>query len=291
MASAADRIAVARVADRHELWLDSAVEWARDVSQSRGLQPQMASATVPRMPQPPAHRLRRFAGLAAVSTVLVVTLALTAFGPRSSAVPMETTAVVQFGASGLPMAQIVATHGPLRIQLPIAQARVTALGYHGAGDGALRLEPLGKRGNQGLLGRLRDKIFGSSGDGLVWYQLEGGGGPATSSLAVGAAPATDAFSPVDGIVVAIREVVVNRRPYGVRIDIQPASAPSLVVSVTRLRPDPALTVGSPVIAAKTRLGSVLDLAAVERMALARYTQDAGNHLSLEVRPAATLALP
>ncbi|MEX2211044.1 MAG: hypothetical protein WD689_04700 [Gaiellaceae bacterium] len=222
-----------------------------------------------------------------------MTLVLTAFGSPSTTLPAETTAaaVAELGASGLPHAQIVATHGPLRIQMPIAQTRVTAIGYHGAGEGALKLEPLGKRGNQGLFGRLRDRIFGSSGDALLWYQLEGGPGPATSSLAVGAAPGTDAFSPVDGTVVAIRDVVVNRRAFGVRIDIQPASAPSLVVSVTRVRPDPALTVGSPVIAAKTRLGSVLDLSSVERMALARYTQDAGNHLSLEVRPAATLTLP
>ena len=35
---------------------------------------------------------------------------------------------------------------------------------------------------------------------------------------------------------------------------------------------------------------MLDLAPVERQALAGYTQDAGNHVSLEVFPAAALAL-
>jgi hypothetical protein len=38
----------------------------------------------------------------------------------------------------------------------------------------------------------------------------------------------------------------------------------------------------------TRLGSVVDLAAVERQALSRYTTDSGNHVTIEVRPAATL---
>ena len=227
----------------------------------------------------------------AVSLVLVVTLLLTAFGSPSQPARMETTAATTAtGASGLPLAQIVATSGPLRIQLPIAQTRVTALGYHGGGEGALRLEPLGRRGNQGLLGRIRELILGESSASPTWYQLPGGRGHATSSLAVGAAPGTDAFAPVDGTVVGIRDVFVNGRRHGARVEIQPASTPSLVVTVTRLRPDPALTVGSPVIAAKTRIGTVLDLSRVERMALARYTQDAGNHLSVEVR-AATLTLP
>ena len=33
----------------------------------------------------------------------------------------------------------------------------------------------------------------------------------------------------------------------------------------------------------------MELSAVERQALARYTQDAGNGVSLEVHPAATLS--
>jgi hypothetical protein len=36
---------------------------------------------------------------------------------------------------------------------------------------------------------------------------------------------------------------------------------------------------------------VLDLSSVERQALARYTQDAGNHVSIETRGAATQTLP
>ena len=237
------------------------------------------------------RRLRRFAGLTAVSTVLVVTLLLTAFGSPSS--PPSTAEAASSQAevgTVLPVAQIVATQGPLRLQLPIAQARVTAIGYHGAGDGTLRLDPLGMRGNKGLLGRLRDRIFGTGAESLVWYQLDGGAGPSTSSLDIGAAPRTDVFSPTDGTIVGIQEVVIDQRRRGVRIDIQPTSAPSLIVSISRLRADPALTVGSAVVAAKTRIGTVIDLSRVERMALAGFTQDAGNHVSLVVRAAATFSL-
>jgi hypothetical protein len=35
---------------------------------------------------------------------------------------------------------------------------------------------------------------------------------------------------------------------------------------------------------------VVDLAKVERQALARYTNDSGNHVTIELRPAASLVL-
>ena len=66
---------------------------------------------------------------------------------------------------------------------------------------------------------------------------------------------------------------------------------ALIVSVTRLQPDPSLTVGSAVSAGRNRIGEVLDLSRVERQALARYTRDAGNHVTVQVFPAAALSLP
>ncbi len=74
-------------------------------------------------------------------------------------------------------------------------------------------------------------------------------GPATSALDVGAAPGTDVYSPVDGTIVGIDDVMLNGRTYGSRIDIQPTGAPSLVVGVSHVRVDPSLAVGSPVTAA------------------------------------------
>ena len=66
---------------------------------------------------------------------------------------------------------------------------------------------------------------------------------------------------------------------------------STVLTITRLNADPALTVGSSVAAGRNRLGEVLDLSRLERQALARYTQDAGNHVTVQVFPATALALP
>jgi hypothetical protein len=84
--------------------------------------------------------------------------------------------------------------------------------------------------------------------------------------------------------------VLSNRTYGARIDIRPLDAPSVVVSLTHLRADPALTVGSSVQKARSKVGVIVDLTAVERQALARYTQDRGNNVSVSVRPAALLSV-
>ena len=99
------------------------------------------------------------------------------------------------------------------------------------------------------------------------------------------------YAPVDGSITGLTDYVVNGRKFGVRIDIQPTNAPSMVVSLTHVRADPSLTVGSAVVAATSKIGTVIDLSHVEREALARYTRDSGNHVSLEVHEAASLVSP
>ena len=240
-----------------------------------------------------ARRARRIAALSVIAVVALTTLLLTAFGTGGR--PLAGTTAPAPSQRLLPSApprpQIVAMHGTLRIQLPIDQARVTAIGYHASGAGALALEPLGTQANAGVLGRLRDRLFGEDGSGLRYYLVDGGTGAKTSGLDVGAPVGTDVYAPVDGTVIAISERVVNGARYGVRMEIQPAGNPGLVVSLANLTPDPALTVGSTVAAARTKVGRVIDLTAVERAALARYTQDEGQHVHLEVHTAASLASP
>lgn len=218
----------------------------------------------------------------------MASLLVTAFGGRHARV-LQTVAVTgKLVVAGRPSPQIIAARGPLRLQLPIARA--TAVGFHSAGDGAVSLTPLGRQGNEGLVLRVVHKLFGGGGGRQTWYQLGGGAGPANSAVDVGATPGTDVYAPVDGTVVGITPFVVNDRPYGIRLDIEPQNAPSYVVSVTQLHGDPSISVGSTVIAGVSKIGTVVDLSEVERQALARFTQDAGNHVSLQVRPAATLSL-
>lgn len=239
----------------------------------------------------PERHAARFLLTALLSTVLLLTLLLTAFGTWSAdpvaTKPLATPAVLP---GGQPLPQIVATAGALHLQLPVSQSAVTAIGYNHAGDGSLMLDPIGRQGNAGLFARLWHKLAGGNPTSLVWYQLRGDRGPGTSMLSVGAAPGTDVYSPVDGTVVGITDYVLSNRTYGARIDIRPLDTPSVVVSLTHLRADPALTVGSSVQKARTKVGAIVDLTSAERQALARYTQDKGNNVALSVRPAALLSV-
>ncbi len=217
----------------------------------------------------------------------VATLALTAFdGPSGSAnapsvPPLPVT-------SAPPELQVLATVGNLRVQSPVAQGGVTAIGFHGSADGALVLQPVGPQANEGLLARLWRRITGSSRRGLSWYQLESG---ALRTLDVGAVAETDIYSPVDGTVVAIRNHVVSGRVVGAELELRPTSAPSLVVALENVRVDPALNVGANVAAGSSKLGTVVDISRFERQALEKYAADGGNNVSIRVYPSASLGVP
>ena len=152
---------------------------------------------------------------------------------------------------------------------------------------AARLAALGSP--QALAGPRRSPASSSRGKEVTYYQLTGGEGSRTGALDVGAPAGTAVYAPVTGTVVSIRDLVLGGKRYGHRIDIVPSEAPSVVVSLTRLRADPALTVGSPVTKDTSKIGVVLDLSRVEKQALAGVTHDPGNHVTLEVQPTATLA--
>jgi murein DD-endopeptidase MepM/ murein hydrolase activator NlpD len=239
------------------------------------------------------RRARRTAALGVVAAVALVTLLLTAFGTGAGkALELRGPAPAdRLLPAGPPGAQVVAMQETLRIQLPINQNRVTAIGYHASGTDALALEPLGNQANAGLVGRLVRWLFGENESGIRYYLIDGGAGPQTGGLDIGAPVGTDVYAPVDGSVIAISDQVVNGKAYGVRIDVQPSGNPGVVVRLTNLRADPALTVGSTVSAGRTKIGRVIDLSSVEQAALARYTHDKGQHVHLEVHAASALATP
>lgn len=245
-----------------------------------------------RRPSSTVRRSRRQALLALVTLAILVVLAFSAFGssggpPVAVSVPASASRLLP---AGPPAPLVVAVQGTLRIQLPINEREVTAIGYHGGDESALPLDPLGRQANEGLFSRLFHRIFGGGGGGIAYYQLGGAPGPATGSLNVGAAPGTDVYSPVDGTIVGLRPYVLDGKTYGAVIDVQPSGEPSVVVSISHLTPDAALTVGSSVTAGTSKVGTVLDFSGIERLSLARYTQDAGNQVSISLHPAATLPL-
>jgi murein DD-endopeptidase MepM/ murein hydrolase activator NlpD len=233
-------------------------------------------------------RRRRIALLALLAAAGLVTALLVVLLSQGSTT--KPAAPAAGPTTGPPSPFVVALQGPLRIQIPIAQGLVTAIAYHGGRLDALPLTPLGRRANEGFLSSLFHRISGSGHGGLRYYRLSGGDGPPTGVLDVGAQAGTDVYAPVDGTVVAFTPLLLNGREYGSRIDVQPTGSPSIVVSVSRLQPDPSLTVGSAVESGTSKLGVLIDFSGAERQALARYSRDAGNHAAIEVRPAATLPL-
>ena len=150
------------------------------------------------------------------------------------------------------------------------------------------VKPVGPQVNEGLVARLWRRITGASRSGLAWYQLSGG---PLRTLDVGAVAGTDVYSPVDGTVVAIRDQIVSGRKVGAEIELRPSSAPSLVVSIQNVHPDPVLTVGANVAAGSSKLGTVADISRFEQQALEKYATDGGNNVALQVFPSATLGVP
>ena len=151
----------------------------------------------------------------------------------------------------------------------------------------LALKPLGRQINEGLLARLWHKISGSSKQraGLVpaRRRLRARNGSARRR---GAHRAPSSTRPVDGTIASISDTILNGSRHGSRIDIRPTAAPSVIVSLDARRiPDPALAVGSAVIAGSSKIGAVADIAQVERQALARHTNDNGDNVAIEVHPA------
>lgn len=226
--------------------------------------------------------------MAAVIAVLgIVTLALTAFDDQSSPPAVSRPAPLPV-TEAPPDPHVLATVGNLRVQSPVAEGGVTAIGLHGSEDGALVLKPVGPQRNEGLLARLWRRITGASKSGLAWYQLSGG---PLRTLDVGAVAGTDVYAPVDGTVVAIRDQVISGRRVGAEIELRPSTAPSLVVSIQNVRPDPALSVGANVAAGSSKLGTVTNISRFEQQALEQYATDGGNNVALQVFPSATLGVP
>ncbi|HZO61415.1 MAG TPA: hypothetical protein VFB35_00380 [Gaiellaceae bacterium] len=240
-----------------------------------------------------ARQARRRALVLAVVAGVVVILAVAAFRPEGrpalgAASPASATRLLP---PPPPAGVAIAQYGRLRVASPVNERVVTAVGYHGAGQGTLPFTPVGRQANVGIATRVFHRIFGGgASNGVVYYRLGGGEGPATGALDVGAAPGTDVYAPTDGTIVGLRDYVLNGKTYGSVIDIEPVGEPSVVLSVSHVLADPHLTVGSVIAASTSRLGRVVDLSGAEHLALARYTRDAGNYVELVLHPAGSVPL-
>jgi hypothetical protein len=240
------------------------------------------------------HRRRRLGGLA-LALLLTLVLAVRALDSGSGSAPTPALANpprVALAPDGQPQLESLATApGGLELDVPVTQGRITAIVYHGVGDnGSVPLVPAGHQRNAGLLTRLGNLLAGGGeSDGPSYYVDSGAPGDPTGSVDVGAVAGTGVYAPVDGRVVSIRPYVINGTTWGSVVQIQPSSAPALLVTITNVNLSSAISAGATVTAAVTKLGTVADLSKAMSQDVAKFTSDSGNHVHLEVSPAPAAA--
>lgn len=231
----------------------------------------------------PLRRDPRALVSAAIPVVVVAVLAIVlgvmgndaaseAVGPLASPVPSP-----ELGSGARPPELVIARAEGVDVHMPVDPQRVTAAAFHAIDD------PSG--------------VALESSGAMTIHQADRRGrvGPETAGLDVGAPAGTTVFSPVDGIIASVSDYMVSGRIEGYEITITPAVAASgLVLRVTHLD-DPGTgerpSVGTPVRAGVTPLGTVHDFTGVAEQELSQFTSDAGNHVDLElVRTEAALIL-
>ncbi len=170
------------------------------------------------------------------------------------------------GDAPAPQRVVLARAGQVEVVLPVTDSQVTAVLFHAVAEpGAVNMAPA------------------SSVSHVV--ASDDGGAPGTSGVDVGAPAGTTVYSPVDGVVTAVIPHRIAGRPEGLEIVITPAAVPDVAVRVNHLEPGPdgvVPRVGTAVGAGRTVLGRVRDLSQVARFDIARYTNDAGNNVQVEL---------
>lgn len=189
-----------------------------------------------------------------------------------------------------PPSRVVATAGPVEIQLPIARDRLRTTLFRSINDSAgVSVAPDSSW-----------KHHVASGDGQL--------GPRTAGIDFATAAGTIAFSPVDGVVQGSRPYIVAGKQVGYEIDISPKAASDVLVRVRNIEDIPSERnaqslcqsragvsvphVGEVVFAGVTCVGQVRDLGDVRDVVKPEITDylkggddpntDAINHLHIEV---------
>lgn len=183
-------------------------------------------------------------------------------------------------ATGRPEELTLAQVDDLKIKLPIARNRITAIGYFTIRDGdVLTLDPEGAPATRSLRNRLFRRFLATEqAPRFQYYMLQEGAEP--NAVQLGAVPGTEVYAPVSGTVVAIAGNVIDGIKHGVVLQVQPLGDAETVVLMRNLDIDDAVAVGQTVTEGVTRLGTVRETSDVQDQPLARYTTDSGDHLEL-----------
>lgn len=233
------------------------------------------------------RRIRFILGFvtACVLIVVIVVVAMAASRNRTQVSPEE---LLAGGRS--PTAPVSATgearpafarFGNENLLLPVSAANATIIAYQPVSDEkAVPLTPIGQRVNANAFARFFTDLF-SSEPSVRYYQLPGEAGEPTTSVLVGAPPDAAVTSPIDGVVVGVREYLLFGKYEDVQIDLRPTGMGGITVTLMFIS-DPAISIGQRVDKGKTLLGTVRRCPEEVGKVLADYTHDTGSHVYLQV---------
>lgn len=220
------------------------------------------------------YRRRRLLAAGIVVAVVLAAVAVllaASFGGGESPPAISTSA---------PKDTVLAEAGGVAVTTPIRPGELNGLGYHPEGS-TLALEPEGRK--LGSLNPFSRLPFGVAPEEIRYSIMDRAGreGPRTGALDVGAPAGTEVYSPVTGMITAIRP---DSRVSGANVvEIQPSDNPDLRVYVSFVNSGKdGAGVKSPVEAGETKLGAVADSARVLDPQLAEYTGRDGNHVTVAV---------
>ena len=151
-------------------------------------------------------------------------------------------------SSQQPVPIVVARVGALSLKLPIARRSVTAIGYHASPD-TVALSPEGTQVNEGLFARLFHRHRGLRRRRPQLLRAVGRSREPTTARSM-SERRRGRTSTRPSTARSCRSGRTWSAGYsrGMRIDIRPDADATLIVSMTRLRPDPHWQIGKPVIA-------------------------------------------
>ena len=231
-------------------------------------------------------------GLIAVAATITLALVVSALGRevvvgKQSAPGEVAPAPIVSMARPQPMRlAVVPAEGeeqPLVLQLPVNLRGVTGIGFGHRNDGdVLELDAEGSQANMASGSRLLRRFLATRQvSDLRWFALSEV--DAFNAVYVGAPAGSRVFAPVSGTVVSMSDYMIDDRPHGKVIQLQPLGDSETVLVLRNVDAAEGLAVGQTVSAGATLVGTVRDMGSSMTQPLARFTHDSGTSVEVYVR--------
>jgi len=222
-------------------------------------------------------------GIAAAAAVFVIILIIVLIS-RPTIAKIGTPAKVAT-THHLQEKVVMATADNLKLYLPIARDKLTAIGYHEAwSPQSVILEPKGTEVNTKKLKTLKGFLETKEKyKGLIYSLMWRGyrSGPIRSSIDVGAKAGTLTYSPIGGKVVMIRKYKLYGRYPDNEVHILPEGFKDrhlIIIHVYDIKVKP----GDKVVAGLTPIARITKFSKVFKQQLSDYSKEAGDHAHYQI---------